>query len=67
MRRNKEYLLKKYKKHKESLLTIMKARKNGPWMPQDEWIESNIIDAMIHQYHLSKKYIDDRANCAWIY
>lgn len=33
MRRNKDYLLKKYKKHKESLITIMRARKNGPWLP----------------------------------
>lgn len=60
MQRNRELLLKKYKKYKATLLPTMKANKSGPWMPQDEWIESHIIEAMIHQYHLSKKYIDDR-------
>lgn len=34
MQRNRELLLKKYKKYKASLLPTMKANKNGgPWMP----------------------------------
>ncbi|CAK58245.1 unnamed protein product (macronuclear) [Paramecium tetraurelia] len=67
LRKNKELLLKKYKKYKDSLLPIMKAQKGYQWMPQDEWVETNIIQAMIRQYQLSKQYIQDRENTAWVY
>ncbi|CAD8178979.1 unnamed protein product [Paramecium pentaurelia] len=67
LRKNKELLLKKYKKYKDSLLPIMKAQKGSQWLPQDEWVETNIIQAMIRQYELSKQYIQDRENTAWVY
>ncbi|CAD8196021.1 unnamed protein product [Paramecium octaurelia] len=67
LRKNKELLLKKFKKYKDSLLPIMKAQKGYKWMPQDEWVETNIIQAMIRQYQLSKQYIQDRDNTAWVY
>ncbi|CAD8111354.1 unnamed protein product [Paramecium sonneborni] len=67
LKRNQQLLLKKYKKYKDQLLPIMKSLKGDRWMPQDEWVENNIIQAMIRQYDLSSQYIKDRENTAWVY
>ncbi|CAD8184804.1 unnamed protein product [Paramecium octaurelia] len=69
LRAHPDDLLRKYKKHRETLKKTMIRLKGFEYnlVAQDEWIEQNIVDAMEDQYKRAKMYIENRKNTAWVY